>query len=131
VQIVPALLFRVYICVSFNWNVHKLGYLQQACIYMFLLVFDILGVTSYSSRSCLQVLNNIDLYETSVDTEVLTQHPQYLTKVLPSWRLQHNVVAVGPTTATYEADGEPFRLVWEHRFYAGRAFNSGAPSIAS
>jgi hypothetical protein len=32
VQIVPALLFRVYICIAFNWNVHKLGYLQQVCI---------------------------------------------------------------------------------------------------
>jgi hypothetical protein len=126
VQIVPALLFRVYVCISFNWNVQKLGYLQQACNHMFLLGSS-WGNVLFGSHSRLQVLNNIDMYETSVDTEVLTQHPQYLTKLLPSWRLQHNVEAVGPTTATYEADRSSFRLVWEHRFYAGRAFNSGAP----
>jgi hypothetical protein len=73
----------------------------------------------------MQVLNNIDQYETSVDTEVLTQHPQYLTKVLPSWRLQHSVVAVGPATESYTTDSSPFRLIWEHRFYMRHAFNSG------
>jgi hypothetical protein len=71
------------------------------------------------------VLNNIDLYETSVTTEVLTTHPHYLTNVLPSWRLKHNVVAVAPTSESYETDKNEYRLVWEHRFYLQRAFGSG------
>jgi hypothetical protein len=29
VQVVPALLARVFFCIAFQWNVKKLGYLQQ------------------------------------------------------------------------------------------------------
>jgi hypothetical protein len=73
-----------------------------------------------------QVLNNIDLYQTSVDTEVLTDRPPYLARVLPSWRIQHGVVIVGPTSASYESDEHQYRLVWEHRFYLKRAFDGTA-----
>jgi hypothetical protein len=81
-----------------------------------------------------QVLNNIDLYETSVDTEILTNHPQYLTapKLLPSWRLRHNVAVVGPgSSASYEKDEHAHRLVWEHRHYMQRAFETGAQLSAT
>jgi hypothetical protein len=76
-----------------------------------------------------QVLNNIDLYKTSVDTEILTNRPEYFSapKLLPSWRLRHNVVAVGPSSsASYEKDEHVHRLVWEHRHYMQRAFETGA-----
>ena len=82
------LLLNLFVCISFKWNVSKLGYLEQT-------ITTVLG------------------YPTSVRACVVTDAPVKLERVFDSWRLKH--LSLCEEHSTDVEDRHPYALVWRHR----------------
>ena len=82
------LLLNLFVCISFKWNVSKLGYLEQT-------ITTVLG------------------YPTSVRACVVTDAPEKLERVFDSWRLKD--ISLCEEHSTDVEDRHPYALVWRHR----------------
>ncbi|KAK9813224.1 hypothetical protein WJX72_011004 [[Myrmecia] bisecta] len=94
---VPKLLERIFVCITFHWNVVKLVYLQQA-------------------------IENMIAYPTIVVICINTDLPRNLQNVLDVWDLPH--VTVCNETRVVDDDNK-YALLWEHRAVMAMAATSG------
>ena len=82
------LLASIFVCISFAWDVHKLGYLEQT-------------VTAVLS------------YPTLVDVCVVTNAPKKLERVFADWDL--NSLWVCDESWGTDTDPNKYALLWRHR----------------
>ena len=84
------LLAKIFVCVSFAWDVGKLGYLEQT-------VKTVLG------------------YPTSVDVCVVTTSPQKLERVFGTWDVSGERLWVCTESWATDLDDHDYALLWRHR----------------
>ena len=84
------LLARLFVCVSFAWDVRKLGYLEQT-------VTTVLG------------------YPTSVDVCVVTTAPDRLERVFGTWTVSKERLWVCAESWAADTDDHDYALLWRHR----------------
>ncbi|KAK9861938.1 hypothetical protein WJX84_001197 [Apatococcus fuscideae] len=93
---VPDVLAKVFVCVPFFWNVHKLPTLRS-------------------------VTEAIDGWPTEVAVRIISNKPERLAGTLESWNTSPSFEAVvGPANHTH-----PFELTWAHRNYMLDALQTG------
>ena len=99
------LLAKIFVCVSFAWDVGKLGYLEQT-------VTAVLG------------------YPTSVDVCVVTTAPENLERVFRTWDVPKERLWVCAESWAADADEHDYALLWRHRAVLAAAA-AGALECAS
>lgn len=97
---VPPLLYTVFVCVSFQWNLGKLVYLNM-------------------------LLQTVSKYHTSVTVCVVTDQPQNLQHVLQVWRFRDTTVCSVPKTEQAQEDNNRYSLLWHHRSVMAEAHRTG------
>ena len=97
---VNPLLAKIFVCISFAWDVSKLGYLEQS-------VATVLG------------------YPTNVDVCVLTDHPDKLENVFLAWEMRG--LRVCEESGAADDDPNQYALLWRHRAVLARAATGEAP----
>ena len=87
---VSPLLAKIFCCISFAWDVRKLGYLEQA-------------------------VSMVLSYPTSVDACVVTNAPDKLERVFASWVVSTERPRVCAESWAADLDGNKYALLWRHR----------------
>ena len=89
-MIVSPLLAKLFVCISFAWDVSKLGYLEQS-------ISTVLG------------------YPTSVDVCAVTNAPDRLERVFGTWDVPRENLWVCAESWAADLDGHKYALLWRHR----------------
>ena len=84
------LLAKIFVVVSFSWDVSKLGYLEQS-------VTTVLG------------------YPTLVDVCVATNAPDKLERVFGTWDVSRESLWVCAESRAVDPDQHQYALLWRHR----------------
>ncbi len=98
-----SLLLHLFVCISFQWNVSKLGYLEQS-------------------------VSTVLTYPTRVNVCVVTDAPVRLERVLARWGMKD--VWVCDESRSLLADSHPYALVWRHRDVLANAAKSVFPAYS-
>ena len=97
---ISPLLAKIFVCISFAWDVHKLGYLEQS-------------ITAVLS------------YPTVVDVCVVTNAPDKLERVFADWDMM-NLWVCDESWAEEDSDPNQYALLWRHRAVM-KAASKGVP----
>ena len=100
-MIVSPLLARLFVCISFAWDIRKLGYLEQS-------------------------VSTVLSYPTSVDACVVTNAPDKLERVIENWDASKERPQVCAQSWSSDLDGHKYALLWRHRSVLAAAA-AGAP----
>ena len=87
---VSPLLAKLFVCISFAWDVSKLGYLEQS-------VSTVLG------------------YPTSAHVCIVTTAPDKLERVIRAWDVSREKLWVCAESWLADLDDNKYALLWRHR----------------
>ena len=96
---ISPLLAKIFVCISFAWDIHKLGYLEQS-------------ITAVLS------------YPTVVDVCVVTDAPDKLERVFADWDMTN--LWVCDESWAKDSDPNKYALLWRHRAVM-KAASKGVP----